>query len=87
MYRVAGLALLVFFAGLLAAYASIYFAHRKAQKLLAEVDTLRPGTTTVQDVERRLRRYGGEQFDAHSYYGYVGSDKRCVEPSPCLGRP
>jgi hypothetical protein len=75
------------FAGLalLSAYVANFYAHHKALELLAEVGTLEAGKTTVEDVQELVRRYGGEQFDAHTYIGYEGSDKKQVWPDPCLG--
>lgn len=70
---------------LLTSYATVYYAHHKAQKLLDEVRTLGPGKTSVEDVKKLVQRYGGEEFDANSYSFVEGSDKKYTWPDPCLG--
>jgi hypothetical protein len=70
---------------LLTSYATVYYAHHKAKKLLGEVRTLEPGKTSVEDVKKLIQRYGGEEFDAHSYSFVEGSDKKYTWPDPCLG--
>lgn len=70
---------------LLGGYIANFHAHYKAQKLLLEVKTLEAGKTTIEDAKRIVRRFGGEEYDARSYYGYEGSDAKYVWPDPCLG--
>jgi hypothetical protein len=36
-------------------------------------------------VKNLVERYGGEEYDARSYYGYVGRDAKYASPDPCLG--
>jgi len=44
-----------------------------------------PARRPISDVQKLVERYGGQQYDAHSYYGYVGSDAKYASPDPCLG--
>jgi hypothetical protein len=77
--------LLLFLLALLSGYAVMFYVHHKAQELLLEVRTLEPGKTTVEEVKNIVTRFGGEEYDARAYYGYVGSDKKYAAFDPCLG--
>jgi hypothetical protein len=68
---------------LLTSYITFRYAHHKALKLLAEVRTLEPGKTTVEEVKKLVQRYGGEEYDAHTYSMVEGSDKKYTWPDPC----
>jgi hypothetical protein len=71
---------------LLSGYITIFYAHHKAQMLLLEVRTLEPGKTTVEDVKKIVRRFGGEEYDAHSvWYAEGDGGKKHVSLDPCLG--
>jgi hypothetical protein len=85
LWRIFVFTLLLVVLVLLSGYATISYAHHKAQKLLLEVRTLEPGKTTVEDVKNLAKRFGGEEYDARSYYAYVESDKKYLSPDPCLG--
>lgn len=69
---------------LLSAYAAILYAHRKAQNLLLEVKSLQSGVTRVEHVKDLVKRYGGREYDAHSYDADAAG-KRHAAPDPCLG--
>jgi hypothetical protein len=84
MGKVFGFALTLVAFLLFSAYTTILYAHHRAQKLLGEVQALVPGKTAIGEVKNLVQRYGGEEYDAHSYYGYVGSDAKYSSPDPCL---
>lgn len=69
---------------LLGAYAAIFHAHCRAQNLLLEVKSLQSGVTSVEHVKDLVKRYGGSEYDAHSYDAGAGG-KRHAAPDPCLG--
>lgn len=85
LFAILGIAVTLVAIVLLISYISVYYAHHKAQKLLDEVRTLEPGKTSVGEVKKFVQRYGGEEFDAHSYSFIEGSDKKYTSPNPCLG--
>lgn len=64
-------------------YATLLYAHYKAQRLLKEVRAIEPGKTDIQDIRKLMTRYGGQEFDAHSYI--AGESKRYASADPCLG--
>lgn len=69
---------------LVGAYGSIFYAHSKAQHLVAEVRNLEPGATPIEYAQKLVERYGGEEYDAHSYFFVEGSDRKYTSPDPCL---
>jgi hypothetical protein len=70
---------------LLSGYSANFYAHQKAEKLLLQIRTLEAGRTTIEEANRIVQRFGGEKYDARSYYGYEGSNVKYVSPDPCLG--
>jgi hypothetical protein len=85
MWRFVVVILLLFVLTLLSGYTANFYAYHKAQNLLFEVRMLEAGKTTVEDANRIVQRFGGEEYDARSYYGYEGSYAKYVWPDPCLG--
>ncbi len=85
VWKVLALILLLFVLTLLSGYTANFYAHQKAEKLLLQIRTLEAGRTTVDEANRIVQRFGGEEYDARSYYGFEGSNVKYVSPDPCLG--
>jgi hypothetical protein len=85
VWKVLALILLLFVLTLLSGYTANFYAHQKAEKLLLQIRTLEAGRTTVDEAHRIVQHFGGEEYDARTYYGHMGSDARYVLPNPCLG--
>ena len=62
---------------------TFYFYH-KALNLLAAAKTIEAGKTSAEEVKEIAIRFGGQQYDAHSYSSYGDSDRKYVQPDPCL---
>jgi hypothetical protein len=63
----------------------MFYAHHKAKQLLIEVQRLEAGKTTIAEVKRIVQRFGGEEYDARSYYDGAEGGEKHVMFNPCLG--
>jgi hypothetical protein len=83
--KVLAFILLLFVLTLLSGYAANFYAHYNAEKLLLQIRTLDAGKTSVDEANRIFQHFGGEEYDARSYYSHMGSDVKYLLPNPCLG--
>lgn len=62
--RLFALVLCLFLLGLLTGYVSNFYAYRKARQLLNAVQALKAGKSTVEDVQKLLKHFGGIAYKA-----------------------
>lgn len=72
------------FITLLSAFLTSFYSYHRAQQLLLAVQTLEPGKTTVEDIQKLVKHFGGAEYDARGYYTDENGNRKPLY-DPCSG--